>query len=121
MAMSRLPVSGSTLVAAQRSVRLNTSSCTGPSCKGLPVQLNSCPRLGPIDDDIGPEAERVHRVADDALQFTHRGKIDDVQALGRDVREAVAGRKDDVRRPAKLLLHVGGEELFDHLAADERA
>ena len=119
--MSRLPVSGSTFVAAQRSVRLMNSSFTGPSCSGLPLQSNSAHGSSPVDDDVGPEAQRVHRAADDALQLAQRRQIDDVQAFGGDVREAVAGREDDAGGAAQLVLHVGGEELLDHFAANGRA
>jgi hypothetical protein len=50
----------------------------GPQPQGLARPIELLPRLSPIDDDIGPEAQRVHCVADGALQFAHRSKIDDV-------------------------------------------
>ncbi len=115
--MSRAPVAGSTLVAAQRSVRLKTSRRALPAPISLPTQLNSAHGPAPSMMTLGRKRKGSIAAAHDALELAQRGEIDDVQALGRDVGKAVARRFHDARGASEIVLHVGGEELLDERAA----
>ena len=118
--MSRTPVAGSTLVAAQRSVRSRTASRTGPR---RDLASNPCclgPGLHIVDDDVGTEAQGIDRAADLALDGAYGGEIDDVEIGLATIGEVVALGGDDLRRPAQVAGHVGGHELLDDLPAGRR-
>ena len=120
-AISRTPVAGSTLVASQRDVRAKAASLALPIAAPCRASRTR-PRGRPHRDTDWPEAQRIDRPAQDALELAHAGKIDDVHALGGHVREAVArARSTMCGAPAQLRLHVGGDELLDHLPAERRA
>ena len=122
IARSRMPVSGSTLVAAQRTMRLTIfSRASSPIAISCPSRSNSCQAGQPRDVDVAAKAQRMDRRADRVFERGDRGEIDDRDDLARDIREAVARRVQHLRRPAQLVGAEGREELLDRGAALGRA
>ena len=91
---SRMPVSGSTSVAAQRTMRLTTFSRAARSDRDLRVeQIELVPGRPACDVEIAAEAERMDRSAGGVLQRRDRGEVDDRDHLPRHVGKAVARRR----------------------------
>src|SRR6185369_14839402 len=83
-----------------------------------PIKL--LPRPAAVEIEVGAEAPRVDRRANDPLfEIADRFQPDDRYDLARDIREHVTGRLYELWRAARLVTHVGGEELLDHRAAGE--
>ena len=119
---SRIAVSGSTSVAAQRTMRLTTlSRAWARSRSRAPSRLNSCHAGQPVDVEVAAEAQRIDRRAGGVFQLRHRREIDDRDHLLRDVGEAVARRVQHLGRAAQLVGAMFGEESLDCGAAFRRA
>ena len=91
---SRMPVSGSTSVAAQRTMRLTTfSRALGPIAISCVEQIELVPGRPAFDIEIAAEAQRMDRRTDHILERRDRGEVDDRDHLPGDVGEAVARRR----------------------------
>src|SRR6478672_2995998 len=112
MLRSRMPVRGSTLVAAQRTIRLTTlKRAWAPMLTSDKIEL--APGWPACDIDIAAEAQRVDRRIDYILERGDRGEVNDRDYLAGDVGEAVAVGVQNFRRPMQLVGKRGGEEVFD--------
>src|SRR5262245_21225120 len=78
------------------------------------------PGLQAVEVEIGAKTQRINRAAEGAFEFAHTGKVDNVQALGRHVGEAVALGGYDLRRSTQLRLHGGSKELLVQPPAERR-
>ena len=108
-----MPVSGSTLVAAQRTIRLVTFSRARADGEFGADQAELVPGRPALDVEVAAEAQRVNRRADHGLDRRHRGEIDDRDDLGGDIREAVVLGLQHFRRPAQLRRHGAAEKRLD--------
>ena len=93
------------------------AACADPQLLADPAEL--CPRRQPPQMImLGRKRIGLMGRCKTRSNSAHRREIDDVNALGGDVGEAVAGGADDTGRAAQAVLHVGRHELFDQRAAE---
>ena len=116
-----MPVSGSTSVAAQRTMRLTTFSRARPDRDFRAEQIELVPGRPALDLQIAAEAERMHRCAGGVFQGGDRREVDDRDDLPRHVGKAVAVGAQHLRRAAQFVGAELGEEPLDRGAPFRRA
>jgi hypothetical protein len=118
-----MPVTGSTLVAAQRSIRLITWSRKPDGATNLAIhQIELGPGRQIFDHDVAAEAQRIDGNTEAALEIGDAGEVDDRDEPGARIGEAIAlRRREEAWFAAQLIRHEGLEEGAQPLLTCDRA